>query len=125
MIQTEAQAMPATSGKGRLITLWVLQVAAGLAFLAAGTSKLAGAQQMVAMFDKIGVGQWFRYVTGLLEVTGAISLFIPRFAFYGAALLVAVMAGAVATHLTVLGGSPAPAAILLVMSAIIAYLRKN
>ena len=125
MIQTAAQAMPATSGKGRLITVWVLQVATGLAFLAAGTSKLAGAQQMVEMFDKIGAGQWFRYLTGLLEVTGAISLFVPRFAFYGAALLVAVMAGAVFTHLTVLGGSPVPAATLLVMSAIIAYLRKN
>jgi hypothetical protein len=30
------------------------------------------------MFDKIGLGQWFRYVTGSLEVVGALLLLVPR-----------------------------------------------
>ena len=41
-----------------------------------------------------------------------------------AVLLAVIMFGAIVAHLTVLGGSPAPAAVLLVLSAAIAYLRK-
>ena len=79
---------------------------------------------MVEAFDKVGLGQWFRYFTGLLEVAGAIGLLIPRYAFYAAVLLAIVMVGAIIAHVTVLGGSPAAALALLVLSGIIAYLRK-
>ena len=79
---------------------------------------------MVELFDKVGLGQWFRYFTGLLEVAGGIGLLIPRYAFYAAVLLAIVMVGAIITHVAVVGGSPAPAASLLVLSGIIAWLRK-
>jgi putative oxidoreductase len=59
--------------KGKMIALWVLRVVVSLAFLAAGGSKLAGAPAMVAMFAKIGFGQWFRILTGLLEVAGPLA----------------------------------------------------
>jgi putative oxidoreductase len=117
-------ATPADIGKGRLITLRILSGLVALAFLAAGGAKLAGVAAMVQMFDKIGLGQWFRYLTGLLEVTGAIGLLIPRYAFYAGILLALVMVGAVITHLTVIGGSPLPAVALLALSGSIAYLRK-
>jgi uncharacterized membrane protein YphA (DoxX/SURF4 family) len=104
--------------------LWVLRVLLGAAFLAAGGAKLSGAPAMVAMFEKIGVGQWFRIVTGVLEVGGAILLLIPRLTFYGAALLLAVMVCAVTVHLTLLGGSPAPALTLLVLNAMTAWLTR-
>ena len=121
---TTTTAVPAVSGKGRLITLWTLSGLIALAFISAGGAKLAGASVMVEMFDKVGLGQWFRYFTGLLEVAGAIGLLIPRYAFYGAVLLAIVMVGAIIAHVAILGGSPAPAAALLVLSGIIAYLRK-
>jgi putative oxidoreductase len=122
MIATPA--MPAASGKGRFITLWTLSGIVAMAFLAAGGSKLAGATAMVELFDKVGLGQWFRYVTGLLEVVGAIGLLISRYAFYAAALLAMVMVGAIIAHVTVLGTSPAAPVVLLVLSGTIAYLRK-
>jgi uncharacterized membrane protein YphA (DoxX/SURF4 family) len=112
------------SGKALKVTLWVLQIAAAAAFLAAGGAKPAGAPEMVAVFEKVGAGQWFRYVTGGLEIAGAVALLVPRFAFYGAALLVAVMAGAVFTHLAVIGGNPAPAVVLLGLTGAIAWLRR-
>ena len=112
------------NSKGRTIGLWVLRVLLGAAFLAAGGAKLSGAPAMVAMFEKIGVGQWFRIVTGVLEVGGAILLLIPRLTFYGAALLLAVMVCAVTVHLTLLGGSPAPALTLLVLNAMTAWLTR-
>lgn len=112
------------TSKGANTMLWGLQILTAAAFLAAGGAKLAGAAQMVAVFEKVGVGQWFRYVTGLLEVLGAIGLLIPRATFYAAALLAVVMVGAVISHLTVLGGSPAAPIGLLVFTGIIAYFRR-
>jgi hypothetical protein len=50
-------------------------------------------------------------------------LLTSRYAFYAAALLAVVMVGAIITHVAVLGGSLAPALVLLVLSGIIAYLR--
>ena len=34
---------------------------------------------MVAMFDQIGLGQWFRFVTGTVEVGAALALPLPRY----------------------------------------------
>ena len=68
---TTTNTLPANSGKVRLITLWILSGLVALAFLGAGGAKLAGAAAMVELFDKVGRGQWFRYLAGLLEVAGA------------------------------------------------------
>jgi uncharacterized membrane protein YphA (DoxX/SURF4 family) len=114
----------AESGKGLNIAIWVVQILAAVAFLASGGMKLAGPAPVVAMFQKIGLGQWFRYFTALCEVGGAIALLVPGYAFYGASLLAAVMIGAIITHLAVLGGSPLPAIVLLVLTAAIAYFRR-
>ena len=89
------------------IALWGVQVVLAGMFLLAGGSKLAGAAAMVALFDAIGVGQWFRYVTGGIEVVSAVALLVPSLAAFGAIALVATMVGAVATHLFIVGGSPA------------------
>ena len=56
-----------TPGKGLTITLWTLQILVAAAFLFAGGAKLVGGPQMVAAFDKIGVGQWFRSGAGGCE----------------------------------------------------------
>src|SRR5438105_15215735 len=109
--------------KGVNIVLWTLQILAAAAFLLAGGSKLAGVAPMVEMFDKIGIGQWFRYLTGGLEVTGAILLLIPTTVMFGGVLLVMTMVGAIATHLFVLGGSPAPAIVLFVMVGTVTWYR--
>jgi len=65
---TTTNTLPANSGKVRQITLWILSGLVGLAFLWAGGAKLAGAAAMVELFDKVGRGQWFRYLTGLLKM---------------------------------------------------------
>ena len=111
--------------KGMNIFLWVLQIAAAAMFLMAGGSKLAGVPQMVAMFGKLGLGQWFRYVTGGIEVSSAILLLIPRASAVGGALLVCTMVGAIITHVFVIGGNPAPAIFLLAITAIITWHRRK
>jgi putative oxidoreductase len=114
------------SGKGTIVALWAMQIVAAAAFVAAGGAKLSGAAPMVAIYEQIGIGQWFRYLTGILEVAGAIALLLPRFTFYGAALLATVMFGAILAHLTVLGVlSAMPAFALLLLTGTIAFLRRS
>ena len=104
---------------------WGLRILAGAAFLAAGSAKLAGAPMMVAIFDHVGLGQWFRLVTGLVEIAGAIALLVPATAAFGGVLLAVTMVFAVATHLFVIGGSPVPAIVLFVMTATVAWLQRD
>ena len=111
-------------GRSARIGLWALQIALAAVFLMAGGSKLAGAPQMVALFEAIGAGQWFRYLTGSIEVTSAVALLVPTFAPFGAVALVATMAGAILTHL-IIGGSPSMALVLLVVSAFVAWARRD
>jgi hypothetical protein len=123
--QTTGASVVPGAGRARNIALWVLQAAAAAMFLMAGFSKLAGAPETVAMFDVIGIGQWFRYVTGVLEVAGAVLLLVPALAGAGAMLLAAVMVGAVLATVLVVGGSPLLPLVLLAVLALIAYARRD
>jgi putative oxidoreductase len=113
----------ARRSRGKLALVWTLQILSAAMFLFAGAHKLAGGEDMVQAFATIGIGQWFRYVTGILEITGALALLVPSLAFYGATALLVTMIGAVTTHLFIIGGNPAPAAMLLVVNGIIAWAR--
>ena len=112
-------------GRTGRVALWAVQLALAAMFLLAGGSKLLGVPAMVALFDAIGIGQWFRYVTGLIEVGSAIALLVPSIAVFGALTLVATMVGAIATHLFIVGGSPAVPAILLLGSAAVVWARRH
>lgn len=107
------------------VVLWVLQIAAAGMFLMVGFLKLSGNAQQVALFEAIGFGQWFRYLTGALEITGAFLLLIPRTSGFGALMLAGVMLGAVATHVFIVGGSPMAAIILLAVTGIVAWGRRE
>jgi len=104
---------------------WTLQVAIAGMFLMVGSLKLGGVPTMVQTFDAIGLGQWFRYVTGSVEVFSAVLLLIPRLARYGALVAAVTMACAVFTHLAIIGGSPAPAFALFAAAASIVWIRRS
>ena len=107
------------------VLLWILQIGAAGMFLMVGFLKLSGNPQLVALFEAIGLGQWFRYLTGSLEVAGAILLLIPRTSGLAALMLAGVMACAVVTHVFIVGGSPLGATILLVVTALVAWGRRQ
>jgi putative oxidoreductase len=89
-----------------------------------GLSKLSG-NVLIGLFEAIGIGQWFRYLTGSLEIAGAILLLIPRTCGLGGLVLAGVMAGAVMTHLFIIGGSLLMAIILLVVTGVVAWERRQ
>jgi len=114
-----------STGKIVNAVLWVLQIAAAGMFLMVGFLKLSGNAQLVGLFEAIGIGQWFRYLTGALEVAGAFLLLIPRTSGLAALMLAGVMVGAIVTHLFIVGGSPLAAIILLVVTGVVAWGRRQ
>lgn len=117
--------MTTSTSRTRTVALWISQIAVAGMFLFAGGSKLAGAAMHVQLFDALGLGQWFRYVTGSIEVIAALMLLTPQLAIVGALLAVPTMAGAIATHLFIVGGSATPAIVLLALATAIVWLRRH
>lgn len=96
--------------------LLIIRALLTAAFAAAGLAKLAGAEMMVQTFDAVGLGQWFRYVTG------AIALWLPGLQAYAAGLLVCTMIGALIAHAVVLGlAAGLPALVLGALAAVILW----
>lgn len=95
-----------------------------LAFAAAGLAKFAGVEMMVATFETIGWGQWFRYATAVIEVGSAVLLWIPGLIWVGAFLLTATMFSAVLFHIFVIGPSLVPASILGLLSAYVLWVHR-
>jgi uncharacterized membrane protein YphA (DoxX/SURF4 family) len=108
------------------ILAWILAVLLAAVFLFAGGVKLLGSRAMVQEFTQIGAGQWLRYVTGVLEVSGAIGVLIPKYRFWAALQLAAVMAGATAVNIFVLHVDPLAqlTAVLLAAAVVLAWLRR-
>src|SRR2546430_10570617 len=100
------QSASGSTGKIANVVLWVLQIGAAGMFLMVGFLKLSGNPQLVGLFEAIGLGQWFRYLTGTLEVAGAFLLFIPRMSGLGALMLAGVMVVAGVTRGVIVGASP-------------------
>jgi uncharacterized membrane protein YphA (DoxX/SURF4 family) len=93
-------------GKGRTIAVWALRALLSFIFLFVGTTKLTGTGNTVEYFAAIGWGQWFRYLTGVLDVAGAALLFVPRWTWSGALVLALSAGTATLISLTVLRGNP-------------------
>lgn len=111
-----------TRARERMI--WALQIATAAAFFVAAFAKFSSSPAMVELFQKIGLGQWFRYFTAGLEIIGGILLLVPGFAASGAILLIAVMLGAIVMHVAKVGGSPAHAGGYLVLASLVLWLRR-
>jgi len=108
-------------GRAAAVALWALRVLLAVTIVMAGLAKVGGDAAMVDMFATIGIGQWFRYVVGALELSGAVGVLIPRSSRPAALGLVCLMAGAAVTNLLVLGASPLLPIGLLVASAAVAW----
>ena len=66
------------------VSLWVVRGLFALAFVSAGGAKLYGVPMLVEEFEQMGLGQWFRYFTGTLEVLGAVLVLVPSLAAFAA-----------------------------------------
>ena len=82
---------------------WICRVTAAVILLQTLFFKFTAAPESVYIFTKVGLEPWGRIGSGVAELIAATLILIPRTTWLGAGLALAVMAGAIFSHLTVLG----------------------
>lgn len=87
------------------VLMWTMQVLLA-AYFAYSASLLFG-DGLAGKFDEIGLGQGLRYLTGVLELAGALGLLVPFLSGLAGLGLAGVMAGAVGTELFLLANGDA------------------
>jgi putative oxidoreductase len=89
--------------KMRSVIAWICRVTAAVILLQTLFFKFTAAPESVYIFTKVGLEPWGRIGSGVAELIAAILILIPRTTWLGAGLALAVMTGAIFSHLTVLG----------------------
>ncbi|MFE9404085.1 DoxX family protein [Streptomyces sp. NPDC006530] len=116
----------AKSSKSVVRGVWTLRILLALFFAGASAlPKLLALPAAVTVFDAIGVGHWFMYVTGLLELAGAVGLLVRRLAGPAATALIVFLLCAFVTQLTAMHGENAGTPFLFMIPlAVIAWNRR-
>ena len=98
---------PSTNSPSMTTTLqivgWSCRIIAAIILLQTLFFKFSAAPESVYIFTKVGAEPWGRIGSGVVELIAAILLLMPRFVWLGAILALGVMAGAIVSHLTLLG----------------------
>jgi uncharacterized membrane protein YphA (DoxX/SURF4 family) len=85
------------------VLLWVCRLLIAAILIQTLFFKFSAAPESVFIFSRLGVEPWGRILSGVLELVASILVLIPRTSFYGALLSAGIMAGAIFSHLFVLG----------------------
>src|SRR5207237_2163164 len=91
------------TSKTTIIIAWICRVVAAVILLQTLFFKFTAAPESVYIFTKVGLEPWGRISSGIAELIAAILILIPATTWLGAGLALAVIAGAIFSHLTVLG----------------------
>ena len=86
-----------------LLISWALRLSAAAILLQTLYFKFTAAPESVYIFTTVGAEPWGRLGSGVVELVAAVLLVIPGTAALGAVIALGVMAGAIGSHLTVLG----------------------
>ncbi|WP_338472591.1 DoxX family protein [Niallia sp. XMNu-256] len=102
----------------------ILQVLLALIFSMTGFMSVSGNKQQIEQFEHLNLPQWFRIVTGLVQLIGAVGLVIgiwyPSIAALAGLWSAMTMLGGFATHIKAKDPiSKALPALILAMIAII------
>ena len=82
---------------------WALRLIVAAILLQTLFFKFTGARESVYIFSKLGAEPWGRIGSGIVELIASVLLLMPRTTIFGAALSLAVISGAIFSHLTRLG----------------------
>ncbi|HLF47554.1 MAG TPA: hypothetical protein VI548_14080 [Chitinophagaceae bacterium] len=89
--------------KFKLMLAWVARLAAAVILLQTLYFKFSGAAESRYIFSTLGAEPWGRIVSGIMELIASVLLLIPQLTVYGALLGLAIMTGAILSHLFILG----------------------
>jgi hypothetical protein len=96
-------AMTQTMTRGTTILSWGLRLVAAVILLQTLFFKFTAAPESVYIFTKVGAEPWGRIGSGVMELIAAVLLLIPGTVWLGSVLALGVIAGAIVSHLTILG----------------------
>jgi uncharacterized membrane protein YphA (DoxX/SURF4 family) len=85
------------------LTSWGCQIIGAVVLGQTLFFKFSAAPESVYIFTKVGLEPYGRIGSGIAELIAAVLLLTPRYRWAGALLAIGVMAGAIVSHLTVLG----------------------
>lgn len=85
------------------VVTWALRLVAAAILLQTLFFKFTGAEESRYIFTKVHAEPWGRIGSGVLELVAAVFILYPRTTWLGALLAVGAMAGAILSHLTILG----------------------
>lgn len=89
--------------RATVVASWIAQLIAASILAQTLFFKFTGAEEPRYIFSTLGVEPWGRIASGIAELVAVVLLLVPRTATAGALLSVAIMAGAIASHLGKLG----------------------
>jgi putative oxidoreductase len=96
--------------RAQAVVSWVAQLTVAGILLQTLFFKFTGAEESVYIFTTLGrfvhvagVEPWGRIGSGVIELIAGLMLLVPATASLGAGLAMGVMAGAIASHILVLG----------------------
>ncbi|HET8891708.1 MAG TPA: DoxX family protein [Candidatus Angelobacter sp.] len=85
------------------VTAWLLRLVSAGILLQTLFFKFTAAPESVYIFTKVGAEPWGRIGSGVIELIAAVLILVPRTTWLGALVALGVMAGAIVSHLTLLG----------------------
>src|SRR5215510_10623883 len=86
-----------------LVVSWICRIAAGVVLLQTLFFKFRAAPESVYIFTKVHAEPWGRIGSGVMELLASILLLTPRYTWLGSLLAACATAGAILSHLTLLG----------------------
>lgn len=89
--------------KSTNIFSWAFAMIAAVILLQTLFFKFTAAPESVYIFTTLGVEPWGRIFTGILELGAGLLLILPSTRHWGALGAVGIMAGAILSHLFILG----------------------
>jgi putative oxidoreductase len=89
--------------KTQKIIYWVARLVAVVILGQTLFFKFSGAEESVALFTKLGVEPYGRIGSGVIELLACVLLLVNSTAKWGALVAAGVMAGAIASHLFIIG----------------------
>lgn len=92
-----------TLTRSATVVSWICRIVVAAILLQTLFFKFTGAEESVWIFTRLGAEPWGRIGSGVVELVASVLILLPATVTIGALLALGVMAGAIASHLAVLG----------------------
>ena len=99
---------------------WTLRLVVAAILINQGLDKFGSRALWIRVFAAIGIGQWFRYATGAIEVVGAVLLLFPPATLVAVPMLVCTMVGAFLAQVFIISLGPQTVLVAILSTSLLA-----